>query len=134
MPNPLSEARWSIWGARVVQPEQIGPALIHVVDGRIDAIVPREVPPAGVELAGDTVLMPALVDTHVHVNEPGRTEWEGWRTATSAAALGGITTLADMPLNSDPVTTTVDALEAKRAAMTGQLHVDCALWLSLIHI
>lgn len=128
MPNPLSEARWSIWGARVVQPEQTGPALIHVVDGRIDAIVPQEAPPKGVELAGDTVLMPALVDTHVHVNEPGRTEWEGWRTATSAAALGGITTLADMPLNSDPVTTTVDALEAKRAAMTGQLHVDCALW------
>ena len=68
------------------------------------------------------------MDTHVHVNEPGRTEWEGWETATAAAALGGVTTLADMPLNSLPVTTTLEALHAKHAAMAGKLRVDCALW------
>ncbi len=73
---------------------------------------------------GDAWVFPGLVDTHVHINEPGRTEWEGFATATAAAAAGGITTLVDMPLNSDPVTTTLDALRAKQAATTGKLAVD----------
>ena len=69
---------------------------------------------------GDAVLLPGLVDSHVHINEPGRTEWEGFETATRAAAAGGVTTLVDMPLNCVPETTDVEALEAKRAAARGQ--------------
>ena len=77
---------------------------------------------------GDLPLLPGLVDSHVHVNEPGRTEWEGFASATRAALAGGITTICDMPLNSSPVTTTVDALRAKVAAAAGQCAVDVAFW------
>jgi allantoinase len=77
---------------------------------------------------GDLPLLPGLVDSHVHVNEPGRTEWEGFATATRAALAGGVTTICDMPLNSSPVTTTVDALRAKVAAAAGQCAVDVAFW------
>src|SRR5207247_5079660 len=77
---------------------------------------------------GDLAISPGIVDTHVHVNEPGRTEWEGFDTATRAAAAGGVTTIVDMPLNSIPATTTVAALEAKRAAARGQCQVDVAFW------
>jgi allantoinase len=76
----------------------------------------------------DCVLMPGLVDSHVHVNEPGRTEWEGFTTATAAAAAGGVTTVVDMPLNSIPPTIDVAALAVKRAAAAGQLAVDVAFW------
>jgi allantoinase len=79
-------------------------------------------------LAADEVLLPGLVDTHVHVNEPGRTRWEGFATATKAAAAGGVTTIADMPLNSLPPTTDAIALEAKRAAADGRCFVDVAFW------
>jgi allantoinase len=81
-----------------------------------------------VELAADEVLLPGLVDTHVHVNEPGRTEWEGFATATRAAAAGGVTTLLDMPLNSIPATTSVAALEVKRKAAAGSCVVDVGFW------
>ena len=74
--------------------------------------------------AGDLVVMPGIIDTHVHVNEPGRTEWEGFETATRAAAAGGVTTILDMPLNSVPATTTVEALEAKRESARGKTHVN----------
>src|SRR3954453_14732673 len=77
---------------------------------------------------GEAALLPGLVDTHVHVNEPGRTEWEGFDTATRAAAAGGVTTIVDMPLNSIPATTDVEALEAKRSAARGRVHVDVAFW------
>ena len=80
------------------------------------------------ELADDEVLLPGLVDTHVHVNEPGRTEWEGFASATRAAAAGGVTTIVDMPLNSLPPTVDVAALEVKRAAADGQCHVDVGFW------
>ena len=80
------------------------------------------------DLADDEVLLPGLVDTHVHVNEPGRTEWEGFATATRAAAAGGVTTILDMPLNSIPATTTVAALEIKRLVATGQVFVDVGFW------
>jgi allantoinase len=101
---------------------------VVVEDGRVAAHA--AVPPAGVPVVdvGPLVLMPGVVDTHVHVNEPGRTAWEGFATASEAAAAGGVTTLVDMPLNSIPVTTTVDALRAKRAAAHGQLRVDCGFW------
>lgn len=80
----------------------------------------------------DSVVMPGLIDCHVHVNEPGRTEWEGFETATQAAASGGITTLVDMPLNSTPVTTTVKNLKTKQAAAEGKLYVDCGFWGGII--
>ena len=76
----------------------------------------------------DLVISPGIVDTHVHVNEPGRTEWEGFDTATRAAAAGGVTTIVDMPLNAVPATTTVEALEAKRRTARGRVHVDVAFW------
>jgi allantoinase len=78
--------------------------------------------------AGRLVLLPGLVDTHVHINDPGRADWEGFEHATRAAAAGGVTTLVDMPLNSIPSTTTVEGLEAKRRAATGRCHVDVAFW------
>lgn len=105
------------------------PAQVHVADGRItatDGPVPDGVPV--VELADDEVLLPGLVDSHVHVNEPGRTAWEGFASATRAAAAGGVTTLVDMPLNSIPPTTSVDALDAKLEATVGRLSVDVAFW------
>ena len=77
---------------------------------------------------GDLVVLPGLIDTHVHINEPGRTEWEGFATATRAAAAGGITTLVDMPLNSSPVTTSVEALALKLEAARGKLWVDCGFY------
>src|SRR5207237_3599475 len=81
---------------------------------------------------GRLAVLPGLVDTHVHINEPGRTEWEGFVTATCAAAAGGITTLVDMPLNSSPVTTTPAALEQKLAAAGGKLWVDCGFYGGLV--
>lgn len=116
----------AVYSQRVLTPAGIRPASVRFRDGRIQAIVDR--PLSDAEDLGDALLMPSLADTHVHINEPGRTEWEGFETATRAAALGGITLLADMPLNSDPVTTTLDALQQKIAAAAGKLSVDCALW------
>jgi allantoinase len=108
---------------RVVLPNATGPAVI-VLDGpRIAAI--ESYGPADVDY-GDLVIMPGLVDSHVHVNEPGRTEWEGFATATRAAAAGGITTIVDMPLNSLPPTTTVAALEEKQRHARGDVTVQ--LW------
>lgn len=104
---------------------------IGVRDGRIVAISPLGTGLAGaevVELAADEVLLPGLVDTHVHVNEPGRTEWEGFASATRAAAAGGVTTIVDMPLNSIPPTVSVAALDEKRAAAEGQTFVDVGFW------
>src|SRR5688572_26858646 len=101
------------------------PASVRVHDGRIAEVGPYDV--AGEDL-GDLVLLPGLVDTHVHVNEPGRTEWEGFATATRAAAAGGVTTIIDMPLNSIPPTVDEAALATKRAAAAGQCHVDVGFW------
>ena len=104
---------------------------MRVRDGVIAAVEDVTADAAGaevVELADDEVLLPGLVDTHVHVNEPGRTEWEGFASATRAAAAGGVTTIVDMPLNSIPPTTTLAGLEAKRAAAEDQAHVDVGFW------
>jgi allantoinase len=115
---------------RVITPQGMRPAAIAVEDGRIVAVTQRDrtLQSSNVIDFGDLVLMPGLVDTHVHINEPGRTEWEGFETATRAAAAGGITTLVDMPLNCLPETTTVEALKAKRTAAAGRCYVDWAAW------
>lgn len=103
-------------------------------EGKIEAVVhPSDIPPNVPHRDfDDAVIMPGLVDPHVHINEPGRTEWEGFRTATRAAAAGGVTTLIDMPLNNTPVTTTVGALKEKRDAAMGQLFVDCGFYGGLV--
>ncbi|MBS1821546.1 MAG: amidohydrolase family protein, partial [Acidobacteria bacterium] len=95
---------------RVMTPEGLRPAAVVIEDGRILAVTKPEDAPASAATRdfGELVLMPGFVDSHVHINEPGRTEWEGFETATRAAAAGGFTTLVDMPLNCLPPTTTVD--------------------------
>jgi allantoinase len=114
---------------RAVLPEGERPADVVVRDGRITGVLPHGTAVEGeVTDLADLVLLPGLVDTHVHVNEPGRTDWEGFASATRAAAAGGVTTIVDMPLNSIPPTTTVFGLEAKRKATEGQLFVDTGLW------
>ena len=123
MTSSAPAARWS--AARRSPPASASPG------ERIAAVTAYDDPPAAartVDLADDEVLLPGLVDTHVHVNEPGRTEWEGFATATRAAAAGGVTTIVDMPLNSVPPTTTVPALEEKRAVAEGQVRVDVGFW------
>ena len=119
-----------IRGERTVLPDAVRPASIHVEEGRVVAVGAYSDRPTGVaELnAGELVVLPGLVDTHVHVNEPGRTEWEGFAHATRAAAAGGVTTLIDMPLNSIPASTDVSGLEAKRKAAHGQCYVDVGFW------
>ena len=104
-------------------------ACVEVRDQLIYAIHPYDATlPCLIEDLGDKVLMPGLVDSHVHINEPGRTEWEGFNTATQAAAAGGITTLVDMPLNCIPVTISKSAFEEKLTAVNGKLWVDCGFW------
>src|SRR4051812_17465273 len=115
---------------RAVTPGGERPAAVVV---RGDTIVAVEAYDATVEAdqdvdLGELALLPGLVDTHVHVNEPGRTEWEGFATATRAAAAGGVTTIVDMPLNSLPPTVNGGALRIKQKAATGQCHVDVGFW------
>ena len=120
-----------IRGRRVITPQGIGPASVHISRGYISTISIFEDVPAGSELieANDSsVIMPGLVDSHVHINEPGRTDWEGFATATRAAAAGGVTSIVDMPLNSIPATTTLGGLNEKLRAARGQLHVDVGFW------
>jgi allantoinase len=120
-----------IRGPRVVLPDSIAPASIHIVNEKIVAIGSYEDVPDGSELIEAdeaSVVMAGLVDSHVHINEPGRTEWEGFATATRAAAAGGVTTLVDMPLNSIPPTTTVLGLQEKLTAARGQCSVDVGFW------
>jgi allantoinase len=132
----MSEGR-VIQSRRVVLPDGVRPAAILIDAGKIVSIDrgARAFGEAGarsfashVEDFGDLVISPGVIDTHVHINEPGRTEWEGFDSGTRAAAAGGVTTIVDMPLNSVPPTTTVDALEAKRASAKGRVHVNVAFW------
>lgn len=113
---------------RVILPDGIKEAVVLVDAGVITAII--DAIPSHVEAIdmGNKILMPGVIDPHVHINEPGRTEWEGFDTATKAAIAGGITTLVDMPLNSYPVTTTVAALEEKKHATKGKLHCNVGFW------
>src|SRR5229473_7745667 len=112
---------------RVVTGGAITSAAIHIDNGIITAITPLDDGPVT-----DNVILPGLVDTHVHINEPGRTHWEGFDTATRAAAAGGVTTLIEMPLNSIPATTTVAAYREKLAAAEGKLHVDAGFWAGVV--
>jgi len=119
-----------IRGARVVTPAGVHPASIHIRGGVIAAIAARDEFPGGCAVFDtvSSVIMPGLVDTHVHINEPGRTDWEGFESATRAAAAGGVTTLVDMPLNSIPATTTVEAFRTKMEAAQGRCWVDVGFW------
>ena len=116
---------------RVILPEGERAAALHIRDGVIEQILEfGSEDPTGAKVFNvpDLVVSPGIVDTHVHVNEPGRSEWEGFDTATRAAAAGGVTALIDMPLNSIPATTTVGALHTKVDAARAQCHVDVGFW------
>jgi allantoinase len=117
-------------GSRVITPGGERRASIHIRQGLIAKISAFDDIPAGWSVceAGESVVMPGLVDTHVHINEPGRTEWEGFSSATQAAAAGGVTTLIEMPLNSIPATTTAASYRQKAAAASGKLRVDVGFW------
>lgn len=120
-----------IRGRTVVSQDAIGPASIHVHDGKIVAVRGFDDLVAGceiIEAGDDAIVMPGLVDTHVHINSPGRTEWEGFRTATRAAAAGGVTTLIDMPLNSIPPTTTLAGFKTKLDTAKNDCFVDVGFW------
>jgi allantoinase len=135
MPDTASnQADLVVRGKRVVTPDGQRAAAIRIQKGVIVGISAYDDIPAGSAVydAGDLAVMPGLVDTHVHINEPGRTEWEGFTTATQAAAAGGITTLIEMPLNSIPATTTVAAFQEKIRATTGKLWVDTGFWGGLV--
>src|SRR2546428_14056236 len=115
-----------ITSSRVVTEDGVAPAALAITDGTITALeAPGRAPDARHRLdVGNSVVMAGVVDTHVHVNEPGRTEWEGFQTATRAAAAGGVTTILDMALNSIPVTTPAKALRAKADAAAGRARAE----------
>jgi allantoinase len=120
---------------RVITPEGVRPGVILVDGEDIRAVVDTNHIPADFSLQdfGEAAILPGLVDSHVHINDPGRADWEGFETATRAAAAGGYTFLVDMPLNCLPPTTTVDALKAKRSAAQGRCCVDWAAWGGVVH-
>ncbi|NYI08350.1 allantoinase AllB [Allostreptomyces psammosilenae] len=126
----MSSSSFVLRSRRTVTPDGTRPADVVVTGETITAVLPHGSAEPGrpVRDLGDLALLPGLVDTHVHVNEPGRTEWEGFASATRAAAAGGVTTIVDMPLNSIPPTTTAAGLSAKRRAAEGNVHVDVGFW------
>ena len=128
-------SRFALYSKRVVTDQGIKAATLIINQGKIESLVlDPQMPPSDIPLqdVDDWVIMPGLIDSHVHINEPGRTEWEGFESATRAAAAGGVTTLIDMPLNSSPVTTSVDALNQKLQAAENKLHVNCGFYGGLI--
>lgn len=133
LPGGVRPAEVRVSGGRIAAVTELGPAAPAPGPGVVGpgVVDPGVVDPGVVDL-GDLALLPGAVDTHVHINEPGRTGWEGFATATAAAAAGGTTTVIDMPLNSIPATVTIEALAAKRAAASGQLHVDVGCWGGII--
>ncbi len=127
----MSDVELVVRSTRVVTPEGTRAATVTVAGGKIVAVEAYDAEvPAGARLEdfGDLAVLPGIVDTHVHVNDPGRTEWEGFYTATRAAAAGGITTLVDMPLNSLPPTTTTDNLRTKQEVARAKAHIDVGFW------
>ncbi|KAM8875466.1 allantoinase, mitochondrial isoform 1-T2 [Spinachia spinachia] len=125
----LGSSLGAVRSKRVLLGDQVRPAIIVIKDGKIHQIL-SDTDFAGGEVldVGDSVVMPGIVDCHVHVNEPGRVSWEGFWTATRAAAAGGVTTIVDMPLNSIPPTTTVENFHEKQLEATGKCFVDTAFW------
>jgi allantoinase len=132
--GPPDNADFVVRGGRVLTPEGERRASIHIHGGTIAKIRAFDDIPPGCPVyeAGESVVMPGLVDTHVHINEPGRTDWEGFSSATHAAAAGGVTTLIEMPLNSIPATTTSAAYREKLDASAGKLWVDVGFWAGLV--
>jgi allantoinase len=130
----VTTEKWALRGRRVVTPAGVREATVRIQGGKIAEVGPPEQIDGALMVVdvGDLLVMPGLVDTHVHINDPGRADWEGFETATRAAAAGGITTLVDMPLNSNPVTTPLETLAAKRAAPRGRLRVDCGFFGGLV--
>src|SRR5258706_2384361 len=128
----MHEPDLCIRGRRGVTEHGVGTVSVHITRVFISSIsIYEDVPPTAldvIEAEPESIVMPGLVDTHVHVNEPGRTNWEGFETATRGAAAGGVTTIVDMPLNSIPATTTVEGLEEKLAATRDKLYVDVGFW------
>ena len=120
----------ALHSTRVITPTGVIEATLILADGKIQDVLPGRVEREGIpfESVGDKVIMPGAIDAHIHINEPGRTEWEGFETATKAAAAGGITTLIEMPLNASPVTTTADAFKLKLEAAKGKLHVNVGFY------
>ncbi|MBL7954024.1 MAG: allantoinase AllB [Flavobacteriales bacterium] len=120
----------ALHSTRVIAPTGVIEATLIIADGKIRDVLHGRTEQEGIpfESVGDKVIMPGVIDAHVHINEPGRTEWEGFETATKAAAAGGITTLIEMPLNASPVTTTVEALKFKLDAAKGKLHVNVGFY------
>ena len=120
----------AIQSTHVITPSGVIEATLIVADGKILEVLPGRVQREGIpfESFGNKVIMPGVIDAHVHINEPGRTDWEGFESATKAAAAGGITTMIEMPLNASPVTTTVEALKLKLEATKGKLHVNCGFY------
>jgi allantoinase len=129
--TPMADQEFdaAIISNRTITPDGIKKGVVLIKDGKIADVLSHL--PAGdfpVTDVGDKVLMPGVIDPHVHINEPGRTDWEGFDTATKSAIAGGITTLVDMPLNSSPVTTTARAFDEKINVAKGQLHTNCGFW------
>jgi allantoinase len=120
----------AIRSKRIVTLDGSRPGVVRIENGRIRSIDAYDAALAGLKVldAGEDAVLPGLVDCHVHLNEPGRTDWEGFETGTRAAAAGGFTTIVEMPLNSIPSTTSLEALELKLAAARGKCTVDCAFW------
>ncbi len=126
----MPEKLQAVTGERVALADGIGPATVWIERGRIAAIETGRLTNPGTAIldAGTSLVFPGLVDSHVHINDPGRADWEGFATATRGAAAGGITTVIDMPLNSTPATTTVEALDRKRQAAENNCWVDVGFW------
>jgi len=125
------KADLAIYCKQTILPEGIKEVTVLITEGKIVDIVEGKAPAGTAKKlvsCGESVLMPGLIDSHVHINEPGRTEWEGFETATKAAAAGGVTTLVDMPLNSTPVTTTAKNFKEKLKAAEGKIFVNCGFW------
>ncbi|GAB3988648.1 allantoinase AllB [Spirosoma daeguense] len=125
---------FAIKGNRILTPEGIRKAVVLVTNGLITDIraeIPNQYTAEVIDIQ-DNVLMPGIIDPHVHINEPGRTDWEGFDTATQAAIAGGLTTLVDMPLNSSPVTTSAKSFDEKLDATAGKLHTNCGFWGGLV--